>query len=424
MKKDKNKTANAPKTADKKEAQNNPVTAGAVQSSTEPEYKLNIPENEIWTYQIEGLQPPHIGKPYTHAKLKMAVVIVTLVIAISLAIYLSVRAVHSEKYQYEQLDNGTYELIRFSNPGDITDLTIDYVRDENDNPDKNNPITVIHEYAVNCDDKILNIRIGADVEQIDGKAFYTCNYLQTIKVDENNPNFCDIDGVLYTKDLKRIICYPIDHDTYLRDKYGYDEEILPNNEDTELYEKYNKEVRTYVLPSVVEEIGKLCFSYADIADVYMPEGVKTIETMAFFKIQRNDDNNNKKDGLENIYTYTVENENTDTSASSLDTFESVYVSFPNTLEYIGSDAFSYNRELSYVYIPSSVTYIGHHAFWDTCSNKSGELKGVVSIQVESDEDTFKKTTKTGDQWRPQYDFLLFKKSVDVNYSAERNNNNN
>ncbi|MBR1811963.1 MAG: hypothetical protein IJ766_10030 [Clostridia bacterium] len=26
---------------------------------------LNIPDDEIWTYQVEGLAPPHIGKTYT-----------------------------------------------------------------------------------------------------------------------------------------------------------------------------------------------------------------------------------------------------------------------------------------------------------------------------------------------------------------------
>lgn len=28
------------------------------------EYTLDIPEDEIWTYQIEGLQKPHINQPF------------------------------------------------------------------------------------------------------------------------------------------------------------------------------------------------------------------------------------------------------------------------------------------------------------------------------------------------------------------------
>ena len=42
-----------------------------------------------------------------------------------------------------------------------------------------------------------------------------------IYVDDDNPNYCDIDGVLYNKDMTEIICYPIDHDRYLRLQNGY-----------------------------------------------------------------------------------------------------------------------------------------------------------------------------------------------------------
>ena len=34
------------------------------------EYTLNIPEDEIWTYRIDGLQEPHINKPFKNAKIK------------------------------------------------------------------------------------------------------------------------------------------------------------------------------------------------------------------------------------------------------------------------------------------------------------------------------------------------------------------
>ena len=91
---------------------------------------------------------------------------------------------------------------------------------------------------------------------------------------------------------------------------------------------------------------------------------------------------------------------------------------PEGLKFIGSDAFSYNQDLEYVYIPSSVTNIGHHAFWDTCYKADGELKGVTTMYVAVSEDDFK-SLDVGDDWIPKYDFLLFKKAIDVNYSVER-----
>ena len=69
-------------------------------------------------------------------------------------------------------------------------------------------------------------------------------------------------------------------------------------------------------------------------------------------------------------------------------------------------------------IPSSVTEIGHHAFWDTCYKEDGELKGVTVANVAVSEEDFS-SLEIGDDWIPKYDYLLFKKAIEVNYSAER-----
>ena len=84
----------------------------------------------------------------------------------------------------------------------------------------------------------------------------------------------------------------------------------------------------------------------------------------------------------------------------------------------GADCLYYCRNLSYIYIPSSVTYIGHHALWDAVYKEDKELKGLTSINVGADEETFS-NVETGDEWRPKYNYMLFNKSVDINYSAER-----
>ena len=98
---------------------------------------------------------------------------------------------------------------------------------------------------------------------------------------------------------------------------------------------------------------------------------------------------------------------------------SCYPSLPEGLENIGSDAFTYDQGLSYFYLPASINHIAHHAFWDTCYKESGEIKGIGVIYAAADEDTFKENVTLGDQWRPQYDYHLLKKSVDVVYSAAR-----
>ena len=380
------------------------------------DYTLDIPEDEIWTYHIEGLQEPRIGKQIKNYRQKKILVVIVLLIAIGLAIYFSLRAVHNETYKYEVLEDGTYELIKFSNPGNITTLTI-----ENAETEDAQPITVLHEFAFNCDEKITDITIGKNVKQLDGKTFYSCWALRNIKVDPENEAYCDVNGVLYTKDMSTLICYPIDHDKYLREVYGYtdlkDDDGKPMEElwgTTETYDeaflaKYNEETRTYVVPSTVKTLGELSLNYSNIVDLYLPEGLETIETFAVFK----------NTVLLNIYSYTCAGEITDTTAASIASFEKVYPSLPNGLQYIGSDAFTYDQGLTYMFIPASVSYIGHHAFWDTCYKEDGEVKGVDAINVEADEDTFKANTTLGDQWRPQYDYRLFRKYVSVNYNAAR-----
>ena len=38
--------------------------------------------------------------------------------------------------------------------------------------------------------------------------FFGCTALESIEVDEGNPNMCSVDGVLFNKDMTRLFCYP------------------------------------------------------------------------------------------------------------------------------------------------------------------------------------------------------------------------
>lgn len=388
---------------------------------------IEIPEDEIWTYQVPGLAAPHIGKPFKNAKAKRILLGLVILVAVSLSMYFSVRTVQSDTFEYTPHWDEGYEFSRFSNTGYVKEVTIDYVTDivydtENSDvysnfsftKDETQPITSVREYAFNCDGVVEVINIGESVLEIDGKSFYSCWALQRIEVDENNPNYCDVDGVLYTKDMKKVVCYPPNHDQYLRTKLGYETE--PYRADAT--EEYVRDIQTYVVPSTVETIGELAFAYANLRNVYLPEGLKRIETLGFFKLHQPKDQWSNTPSLDNIYSYKVNEDILSSQYVEVENLYDVYLSLPEGLEYIGSDALSYNQELPYLYIPSSVTYIGHHAFWDTLYEEGGELKGVTVMNVAADEEAFK-DVKCGDAWRPQYDYMLFKKSIDINYSAER-----
>ena len=389
---------------------------------------LDIPEDEIWTYQVPGLAAPHINKPYKHYNLKKFIFVIVIIIAVSLSMFFSIKALQNDTFEYNETEQGI-EFSKFSNTGYIYELDIDYVSDVeyipgNNDPNTNfkvvkdtsKPIKSVRQFTLNCDDKIKTIRIGADVELVDAKAFYSCWALQNIEVDENNPNYCDVDGVLYNKDKTAILCYPCDHDEYLRQKYGYERELYKD----EVTPEYERNIQTYVVPSSVVKIDQMCFNYANLRVIYLPEGLKTIETLAIFKLHERVDEWGTTPSLTNIYSYKSDKV-TDTRFTTQKALGEVYKSLPEGLEFIGSDAFSYNQALSYVYIPKSVTYIGHHAFWDTVYKEDGELVGVTVMNVAVNEETLEKNVEIGDDWLPKYDYLLFKKAIDVNYSSEREN---
>ncbi len=387
--------------------------------------QLEIPEDEIWTYQIPGLAAPHINKPYKHYNLKKVIFVLVIIVAVSLSMYFSIEALQNETFEYTEV-NGGIQFSKFSNTGYLYELDIDYVSDieyipGNNDPtsnfnvvkDETKPITSVRQFTLNCDDKIKTIRIGANVTDVDPKAFYSCWALQNIEVDENNPNYCDVDGVLYNKDKTEILCYPCDHDEYLRQKYGYEKELYRD----EVTPEYERDIQIYVVPSTVKKIGEMCFNYANLRKIYLPEGLETIETLAVFKLHERVDEWSTTPSLSNVYSYKA-TDVTDPHFTSEDALGEVYLSLPDGLKFIGSDAFSYNQNLEYVYIPSSVATIGHHAFWDDCYKENGEIKGVNAMYVAASEDEFAKNT-VGDDWLPEYDYLLFKKPIDVNYSAER-----
>ena len=389
---------------------------------------LDIPEDEIWTYQVPGLAAPHINKPYKHYNLKKFIFVIVIIIAVSLSMFFSIKALQNDTFEYNETEQGI-EFSKFSNTGYIYELDIDYVSDVeyipgNNDPNTNfkvvkdtsKPIKSVRQFTLNCDDKIKTIRIGADVELVDAKAFYSCWALQNIEVDENNPNYCDVDGVLYNKDKTAILCYPCDHDEYLRQKYGYERELYKD----EVTPEYERDIQTYVVPSSVVKIDQMCFNYANLRVIYLPEGLKTIETLAIFKLHERVDEWGTTPSLTNIYSYKSDKV-TNTRFTTQKALGEVYKSLPEGLEFIGSDAFSYNQALSYVYIPKSVTYIGHHAFWDTVYKEDGELVGVTVMNVAVNEETLEKNVEIGDDWLPKYDYLLFKKAIDVNYSSEREN---
>ena len=101
--------------------------------------------------------------------------------------------------------------------------------------------------------EIKSFVIDKGVTHIGNNAFSSCDKLESIKVDAANANYCDIDGVLFTKDKATLLQYP----------------------------KGNRK-SIYVLPTTVTKIADHAFFSCDwLQEVILPEGLAEIDSWAF-----------------------------------------------------------------------------------------------------------------------------------------------
>ena len=242
-----------------------------------------------------------------------ATFIVVLVVFIAASVTVSfismARAPFEFEYQTEVSEipgNEGWVLFGFNGNNSTKNVYIDYVRDEDgNNPDKSKPVSAVGRFTMNTDEYVEVIHIGKDVKYIDETSFFYCKMLKSVEVDEANQYYTSVDGVLYTKDMKKLLVYPI-----------------------------MKEDETYIIPEGVERIGACAFyKNSTLTKVDLPSTLKEIGDMSFFK-------------CENI----------------------ALVTLPDGLEKIGTDAFSYCQGMNPVmYIPDSVKEIGSFAFY-SCQN--------------------------------------------------------
>lgn len=112
-------------------------------------------------------------------------------------------------------------------------------------------LEVIKPFAFSGCESITAIRIPASIKSISGSSFAGCN-IAAYEIDEKNPYYTVIDGVLYSKDLKTLVAFP---------------------------SAYNR--KYFVIPETTKIIGHSAFMDAKAEKVVLPQGLTTIEGRAF-----------------------------------------------------------------------------------------------------------------------------------------------
>lgn len=99
---------------------------------------------------------------------------------------------------------------------------------------------------------LQTVTIPSTVTEIGNGAFGYCDNLTDINVVSGNKSFVDVDGVLFTKDMKTLIQYPIG-------------------------KAQTSGQTTYVVPSIVETIGESAFREAEkLENIILPDSLTVI----------------------------------------------------------------------------------------------------------------------------------------------------
>lgn len=121
---------------------------------------------------------------------------------------------------------------------------------------------------------ITEISLPASVRELEPTAFGWCEYLCDIKVDEQNENYCSIDGNLYSKDKKTLVQYAIGKTDEKFEIPSYVENIA----DYALDSAGN--IRDIKIPNSVKRIGVSALR-TSAEQIYVPASVETIGIDAF-----------------------------------------------------------------------------------------------------------------------------------------------
>ena len=235
--------------------------------------------------------------------------------------------------------------------------------------------------------------------------FIQCYNLRKIKVHKDNPYFCDVDGVMFNKDMTVLVRYP-------SDKLGETYVVPDGVREISAYAFYgSKNLKSIKLPNTVVSIGEGAFWYSKkLETVNIPNGVTVLNDNLFIACESLK-RINIPDSVErigksvfwgckklksivipdtvsyidefafisclNLKTVTLSN-NLNFLSKGLfnDCSKLVEIKLPNRLIEINQMAFSGCKSLEFLSLPNTVLYIGTDAFY-LCSKLKIEYKGSV-----------------------------------------------
>ncbi|MBR3968748.1 MAG: leucine-rich repeat protein [Clostridia bacterium] len=216
---------------------------------------------------------------------------------------------------------------------------------------------------------LKKVTIGADVLLLRNSMFNCCPSLEQIVVSQNNPYYTSVDGIVYNKDVTKMLAIPrakttahvvpetvTDINLFFNGSYNFtidlgnsdtgfvqEDGIIYSDDKTTIYSCDSNKTGKYDMPDTVTTIGNMAFQNSNLTEVIVSDNITDIVYYAF--------------------------------AGSIN-LEKVIL--PENLQSISTGAFRGCEKLEDVNIPSNLKNLGEHAF-----DGSGIKTAVIPASVKT-----------------------------------------
>lgn len=233
-----------------------------------------------------------------------------------------------------------------------------------------NGLETIDYSAFHSCERLKTITFPASLQSLNSSAFNNCTALETICVDDNNPYFSSLDGVLYDKKQNTLIKCPI-----AKENIEIPLTVTTIGESAFFECKYLKEI---IIPASVVTIESWAFSYCSLLkEIVIPMSVKFIGEAFISECEMLDaivvDNSNlyysSLDGV--LY-------NKDYTSLLSCPISKSNVSIPSSVKVIANSAFRGCGNLEAMELPDNLEVIGDYAFGNCDSIKNIKIPDKVT----------------------------------------------
>ena len=240
-------------------------------------------------------------------------------------------------YEYVLLEDGSAEITGYSGDAEVLEIPAEL---------DGYSVTSIGERAFFFCKNLTSVTIPDSVASIGINPFLRCAQLQTIQVSPDHPVLATIDGVLFEKTTKTLICYPGGLDAA---EYAIPEGILSIGENAF---SGCKNLTSVIIPDSMTSIGDSAFSGCfGLTSITIPDSVTSIGNYAFSSCP--------------LTSITIPDSVTSIGNNAfMLCYNLTSITLPDSLTSISDNTFSGCRNLTSITIPDSVITIGEKTFRD------------------------------------------------------------